>query len=132
MAKLTDPEIRALLEAPNHAIISTQNGDGSILSTVVWVDYVDGVLAVNSAVGRRWPANLERDPHITLVVMDPSNPYLFVEVRGRVKSTLDGADQHIDALAKKFIGKDVYPFRAPGERRIKFVVEPDRVRLNQQ
>jgi|SRR5579875_2181521 len=129
MSDLNAPDARALLRAPNHAVISTRNADGSIHSTVVWVGSEDGRLAVNSAVGRLWPTNLERDPRATLVIFDAQNPYLFLEVRGRASGSTEGADEHIDALAKKYLGQDRYPFRQPGERRIKFLIEPERVRL---
>lgn len=132
MTELTDPDVLQLFDVPNHAVLSTHNGDGSILSTVVWADIQDGVLAVNSAVGRRWPTNLERDPHVTLVVYDPANPYQFAEVRGTATGTLEGADEHIDSLAKKYINQDHYPFRQPGEQRVKFVIEPTRVRFVKQ
>src|SRR5947209_17398233 len=118
MASLNDAPIQALLAAPNCAVISTHNADGSILSTVVWVSLEDGVLAVNSAEGRRWPTNLERDPHITLLIYPSDNPYEYVEVRGTASGSRDDADDHINRLAKKYIGQDEYPFRQPGEVRI--------------
>jgi len=124
MANLNDPEVRRLLQDPNHAIVSTLNADGSILATVVWISLEDGVLAVNSAVGRRWPTNLQRDPRITALVMAPENPGEFVEIRGSATASTDGADGHIDRLAKKYIGADEYPFRQPGEQRITFTIEP--------
>jgi PPOX class probable F420-dependent enzyme len=132
MTDLHDPEVQTLLQQPNYAVIATKNPDGSILSTVVWVDVEDGSVTVNSAVGRQWPTNLERDPHISLLVFNPENPFHFVEVRGRAEGSTDGADAHIDSLAKKYLGKDEYPFRQPGERRIKFMIRPDKVRLFKQ
>lgn len=132
MANLNDPEVRALLEAPNYAVVSTLNADGSILSTVVWASLEDGELAVNSAVGRRWPTNLERDPRVTLIVYPGDNPYDYVEIQGRATGTSDDADEHIDRLAKKYIGQDRYPFRGPGEVRRKYVIEPARVRHQKQ
>lgn len=128
MTDLQNPEVQALLSAPNHGVLSTLNGDGSILSTVVWVGFEDGVVSVNSALGRRWPANLEADPHATLVVYAPDSPYSFVEIRGTVSSTLDGATDDINRLAHKYIGSD-YPWLGPGEQRIKFTFEPTRVRF---
>jgi PPOX class probable F420-dependent enzyme len=123
-----DEGVRALLEQPNYAVVSTTNADGSIHSAVVWVDVEDGHIALNSAEGRVWPTNLERDPRVTVVVYPPSNPYDYVEIRGRADATHDGADEHIDRLAKKYLGQDTYPYRRPGEQRVKFVVEPQRVR----
>jgi PPOX class probable F420-dependent enzyme len=137
MATLDDPGVRTLLEEQtNHAVISTFDEDGSVHSTVVWVD-VDRSggaprLAVNSAVGRRWPTNLERDPRITVLVYDERNPYDYVEVRGTTTATTEGADAHIDRLAKKYLDADAYPFRSPDEQRVTFLVEPVRVRHQKQ
>jgi PPOX class probable F420-dependent enzyme len=131
MTALTDPEVQALLSAPNHAVLSTQNGEGNILSTVVWVGHRDDTLFVNSALGRRWPSNLARDPHATLVVFDPENPYRFLEVRGTVTSSTEHATDDINWLSHKYIGRD-YPFMQPGEERITFVFEPARVRYVRQ
>ena len=131
MAQIEGPA-RELLDSKNHAVVSTLNENGSIHSTVVWVNLEDGVVAVNSAVGRKWPSNLERDPRITVTVYDESNPYEYVEIRGTASGTTDGADAHIDRLAKKYLDADSYPFRQPGEQRIKFVVDADRVRHQKQ
>lgn len=132
MASLDDPGIASLLDARNHAVVSTLGADGSIHSTVVWVDVEDGRLAVNSAVGRAWPSNLERNPTINVVVYDESNPYDYVEVRGTAQPRLEGADAHIDRLAKKYLGVDAYPFRTPTEQRITFLVDATRVRHQKQ
>jgi PPOX class probable F420-dependent enzyme len=132
VASLQDPAIRQLLEGPNHAVVATLNEDGSIHGTVVWISLEDGELAVNSAQGRHWPTNLERDPTITAVVYDQANPYDYVEIRGRATGTRDDADDHIDRLTKKYIGQDKYPGRVPGEVRIKYVIEPLAVRHQKQ
>jgi PPOX class probable F420-dependent enzyme len=132
MSQLNDPQVRELLEQPNYAVVSTLNPDGSIHSTIAWVNSDDDTVAVNSAVGRKWPTNLERDPRVNVLVYEAGNPYNFVEIRGRAEGTLDGADEHIDALAKKYIDQDKYPFRQPGEQRIKFVVSPEHVRHQRQ
>ncbi|MCW2667598.1 MAG: class putative F420-dependent enzyme [Frankiales bacterium] len=132
MAQLSDPGVAQLLAHKNHAVVSSMNEDGSIHSTVVWVDLIDGQLAVNSAVGRKWPTNLERDPRITVLVYDESNPYDYVEVRGAVTSRLEGADDHIDRLAKKYLGVDSYPLRTASEQRVTFLVQPSLVRHQKQ
>jgi PPOX class probable F420-dependent enzyme len=128
MSTLTDPDVRDLLENPNYAVVSTHNRDGSMHSTVVWVSAENGGVAVNSAVGRLWPTNLERDPRITVLVQEAGNAYNFLEIRGTATGSTDGADEHINALAKKYIGQDEYPYRQPGEQRIKFAITPDHVR----
>jgi PPOX class probable F420-dependent enzyme len=132
MATLDDPEVRSLLEQPNHAVISTLNADGSILDTVCWISAQDGMVAVNSALGRRWPANLERDARCTVLVIESGNPYNYVEIRGTATATREGADEHINALAKKYIDQDEYPFRQPGEERVKFVIAPAHIRHQKQ
>jgi PPOX class probable F420-dependent enzyme len=132
MANVNDSEVSKLLSEPNYAVVSTFNQDGSILSTIVWISAEDGTVAVNSAKGRRWPTNLERDPRITALVYEAGNPYNYVEIRGRATGTTEGADEHINALSKKYIDQDEYPFRQPGEQRIKFVIEPDHVRHQKQ
>ena len=132
MSTLNDQPVRELLEQPNCAVISTLNADGSVLDTVVWINTEDGAVAVNSARGRRWPANLERDPRVTVLVYEQGNPYNYVEIRGRASATTDGADDHINALTKKYIGQDEYPFRQPGEERVKFVIQPEHVRHQKQ
>jgi PPOX class probable F420-dependent enzyme len=127
MATLNDPPVRELLEQPNYAVISTHNKDGSIHNTIVWISAEDGAVAVNSAVGRKWPTNLGRDPRVSVLVYEAGNPYNYVEVRGTATGTTDGADEHINALAKKYTGRDEFSGR-PGEKRIKFVIAPDHVR----
>jgi PPOX class probable F420-dependent enzyme len=131
MASLDDPGVKALLDKPNHAVCTTLTADGAAHSAVVWVDVVDGRLAVNSAVGRAWPGNLERDPRITLLVYDEGNPYDYVEVRGTATGTTDGADAHIDRLSQKYLGRD-YPFRRPDEQRITYLVDAQRIRHQKQ
>ncbi len=129
MTTLTDPDVRELLEQPNYAVVSTQDTAGSIHSTIIWISQEDdSTVAINSSLGRRWPTNLERNPHVTLIVYEANNPYNFVEIRGQAQGTTEDADAHIDRLAKKYIGQDEYPYRQPGEQRIKFVVTPERVR----
>ena len=133
MASLNDDAVKALFEASNYAVISTKNPDGSILSAVVWIGLEDGVLAVNSAEGRHWPTNLDREGTVTVLVYPPDNPYEFATVRGTASRATDGDDDaHIDRLAKKYIDQDTYPFRSPGEVRVKYVISPDHVRYTKQ
>ena len=132
MATLNDSEVSKLLSEPNYAVVSTRNADGSIHSTIVWIDRQDGTVAINSAKGRLWPANLERDPHVTVLVYEAGNPYNYVEIRGTATTAREGADEHINALTEKYIGQDEYPFRQPGEERIKFVIEPEHIRHQKQ
>jgi PPOX class probable F420-dependent enzyme len=132
MASLNDPEIHKLLTDPHYAVVSTISKNGSIHSTVVWVNLEDGAVAVNNAKGRLWPTNLERNPNVTVLVEETGNPYHFVEIRGTTTGTTEGADEHINALAKKYTGQDEYPYRQPGEQRVKFVIEPSHIRYVNQ
>jgi PPOX class probable F420-dependent enzyme len=132
MASLNDDGVKALIDAPNCAVISTHNADGSILSTVVWISLEDGQLAVNSAEGRRWPTNLERDARITALVYPDGNPYDYVEIQGTAEGTLQDADAHIDRLAKKYTGSDTFGGHQPGDVRVKYVITPTRVRHQTQ
>lgn len=131
MTELTDSGVQELLGAPNHAVLSSYNADGTLHSTVVWIDYANGELAVNSAVGRQWPANLDHDPRVTVLVMEQGNPYHYAEIRGTATGSTDGALEHIHALSHKYIGKD-YPYLAAGEQRKKFVITPSKVRYVKQ
>src|SRR5580693_3303776 len=93
--------------------------------TPVWIDYDGRHVLINTAEGRQKDKNLLRDGRVALSIADPDNPYRYLEVRGHVaERTHDGADRHIDALAKKYLGKDKYPYRQPGEVRVIYKVEP--------
>jgi PPOX class probable F420-dependent enzyme len=128
MSQVIEGRARELLEGRNFCIVGTLRGDGTIHATPVWVDIADGQPVLNTAEGRQWPRNLERDPRVTLTVPNLENPYEYVEIRGRVaRRTHEGADEHIDALAKKYLGQDEYPYRQPGEQRVMISVEPERV-----
>jgi PPOX class probable F420-dependent enzyme len=121
-----DPSSQVLLEAKNFAQVATIRKDGSPRVTPVWVDFRDGLVWLNSAEGRAWPSTLRRDPRVTLNVQNLENPYEYVEIRGRVaEETNEGADEHIDSLAKKYLGQDTYPYRQPGEQRVIFTIAPE-------
>jgi PPOX class probable F420-dependent enzyme len=108
--------------------LSTLMPDGSPQTNPVWVDFQDGEVWVNTAVGRLKDKNMKRDPRVSLALIDPDNPYRFLEIRGKVReATQDGATQHIDKMAKKYLGKDKYPFAQPGERRILFKIVPEHI-----
>lgn len=119
-----------LLKAKNFCTVSTVRPDGSVHAAPVWVDIQDGQPVLNTAEGRAWPRNLERDPRVTLTVQNMENPYEYVTIRGKVaERTHEGADDHIDALAKKYLDQDQYPFRQPGEQRLIIRVDPEFVHV---
>jgi PPOX class probable F420-dependent enzyme len=123
-----DPRSQELLEAKNFAQVGTLRKDGSPSVTPAWVDVKDGLVWLNSAEGRAWPTNLRRDPRVALNVQNLENTQEYVAIRGRVaEMTHDGADEHIDSLAKKYLGLDAYPFRQPGEQRVIIKVAPESV-----
>jgi PPOX class probable F420-dependent enzyme len=127
MAKITDKQKQFLRDNPFVGVVTDLREDGSPHSTVVWVDVDDGKVSFNTARGRAKPANLERDPRASLVVVDPNDPYRWVAVSGRTELTEEGADAQIDKLAKKYIGQDSYPWRKREETRVKVLIEPERV-----
>ena len=125
MAANLDAYLDLLQQKKAFAALATIMPDGSPQVTPVWFDYLGGKVRVNTARGRTKARNLKPQAAVALSIMDPDNPYRYLQIRGRVASVSeDGADAHIDALAKKYLGKDSYPFRRPGEVRIIYEIEP--------
>jgi PPOX class probable F420-dependent enzyme len=110
------------------ANLATVNADGTPQVTPVWVDWDGSHVLVNTARGRVKDRNLRRNPQVALSIADPDNPYRYLGIQGRVvKMTEEGADAHIDKMAKKYLNKDKYPFRAPGEVRVLVEIDPAKV-----
>ena len=131
MSESIEGRSRELLEARNfcHVVTTRQSSDRPHVA-VVWVHTDGDDVTLNSAEGRDWPANLRRDPRVTLSVANAENPYEYVVIDGTVtEMTHDGADEHIDMLAKKYLDQDEYGFRAPGEQRVLIRIRPDRVSI---
>lgn len=119
---------KAVLKQPVFVHLTTLMPDGSPQISPVWVDVEGDDIVINSAQGRVKDKNIRRDPRVALSVTAPDNPYKALMVRGRVvEITTEGADAHIDALAKKYLGKDKYPFRQPGEVRVKYRISPEKI-----
>jgi PPOX class probable F420-dependent enzyme len=129
MADVTIPEkYRDLFNKRAFASLATRMSNDEVQVTPVWVDAEGGTVLFNSARGRVKDQNVRRDPRVTLTLMDPDNPYRYMEIRGRVVDyTEQGADKHIDKLAKKYLGVDKYPYAKPGEVRVLYRVKPERV-----
>ena len=107
------------------AHLATVMPDGSPQVTPVWVEYDGTHVLINSARGRQKDRNLRANPAVALSLCDPDNPYRYLEVRGRVvEITEQGADAHIDRLAKKYLGVDSYPGRSPQEVRVTYRIQP--------
>jgi len=124
MAANLDKYLDLFRDKKAFAHIATVMADGSPQVTPVWIDYRNGRIAFNTARGRVKDKNLKEGARIALSIQDPDNPYRYVQVRGTVaKVTEDGADQHIDALAKKYMGVDKYPFHTPNEKRVIYEIE---------
>jgi PPOX class probable F420-dependent enzyme len=127
MAPLPQP-VKDLIEAKVYANFATLMKDGSPHVVQTWVDHEGDLVLINTNEGSQKHKNVMRDPRVALDICDPANPYNMAVVRGRVKEvTLDGAEAHVDKLAKKYLGQDKYPNRRPGLRRILIKVEATKV-----
>jgi PPOX class probable F420-dependent enzyme len=116
-----------LLQKKAFANLATLMRDGSPQVTPVWFDYDGKYVRVNSALGRVKDKNMRRDPRVSLAIQDPDNPYRYVEIRGKVvEITQNGADDHINSLAQKYLGKSIYPYGQPGEVRVLYKIQPEK------
>ena len=116
---------RDLLTGVTFAHLATLMKDGSPQVTPVWIDIDGEIVVFNTAEGRLKTRNLDRDGRVALSVSDPQNPYRYLQIRGRViDRTHDGADAHIDKMARKYLGLDAYPYRNPAEQRVVYRIEP--------
>ena len=130
MADVLSEKARALISRPVLASLATLNPDGSPQITPLWVDLDGDDVVFNTAQGRKKARNLERDSRVAVTVIDPDDPYNVVAFQGTVSNvTTDGADAHIDALAKKYLGVDTYPMRREGEVRVRVTVRTDRIAM---
>ena len=121
-------KFRDLFEKKSFASLATLMPDGRPQVTPVWVDFDGQNVVINSAKGRQKDRNMRREPRVSMSIPDPENPYRYLEIRGTVvEVTEQGADDHIDRMAKKYLGKDEYPFRTPTEVRVLYKVRPDHV-----
>jgi PPOX class probable F420-dependent enzyme len=128
MAANIPEQYKDLFKKVAFAHLATLMPDGSPQVTPVWVDLDGSHIRVNSAKGRVKDKNMRRNKKVALSIVDPDNPYRHLAVQGEVVDiTEQGADTHINALAKKYLGKDQYPFRQPGEVRVIYKIRPDRV-----
>lgn len=124
------PGAVALLQEPQLAHFTTLMDDGEPQTTVVWVDVADDgrQIMINTAKGRVKTENVERDPRVAVSVVDKANDWRYATVQGKVvEERTEGAEAHIDALAKKYLGQDRYPFHSPDEQRVILVIEPNNV-----
>ena len=130
MADILSAKARALITRPVLASLATLNPDGSPQITPLWVDLDGDDVVFNTAQGRKKARNLERDSRVAVTVIDPDDQYNVVAFQGTVSDvTTEGADAHIDALAKKYLGVDAYPMRREGEVRLRVTVRTDHIAM---
>ena len=116
-----------LFQQPAFANLATLMPDGSPQVTPVWCDFDGEFVIINSAKGRVKDRNMRGNPRVALSIMDPKNPYRYLEIRGKVADISEkGADEHINKMAKKYMNVDTYPYRAPGEVRVLYRIRPER------
>jgi PPOX class probable F420-dependent enzyme len=128
VAEIIPEKYLDLLKKPAFANLGTIMRDGSPQVTPVWVDFDGKYVRVNSALGRVKDKNMRRDPRVSLSIQDPENPYRYLEIRGKVEEiTQNGADDHINKLSQKYLGKPEYPFRKPGEVRVVYKISPQKI-----
>ena len=122
-----DDSVIRLLTGKNFAFVATLMKDGSPQITPTWIDYDGKTILINTAEGRTKQKNVSRDQRVAISIVDQNNPYNMVTIRGKVvEQTSKGADEHIDKLAKRYLGVDKYPFRSPAEKRIILKVKPEK------
>jgi len=129
MSQITEPVAR-LLKGKNFAYLSTLMKDGSpqVTPTCVDIDKDGNSILVNTAEGRTKHKNVSRDPRVAISISDQNNPYNMVSISGRVIEQIsEGADEHTDRLAKKYLGMDKYPYNSPNERRVILKIKPEKV-----
>src|SRR5215475_11800925 len=128
---MNNPSISKLFEGKNFVFVSTLMKDGTPHIRPTWVDLEENGkhILVNTAIGRVKQKNVSRNPNIALAIFDQNNPYDMVSVRGKVVEQVTGndAEKHIDKLARKYLGKDKYPVRTQGEKRVILKIKPENI-----
>jgi PPOX class probable F420-dependent enzyme len=131
MAEQIEGRVAELLDGTNFAQVATTRKDGSPHVTPVWVDHDGENVLLNTAEGRAWPANARRNGKVAINVLNNENPYEYVYIQGTVADdTTEGADEHIDKLAKKYLDVDEYPYRTDAEQRLIIKVAPEKITHN--
>ncbi len=128
---LTEPIVK-FFRGKNFGFLGTVNKDGSPQVTPTWMDLIEndheGLILVNTAMGRIKQKNVSRDPRVSISIVDESNPYSMVTIKGKVvEQATEGADKHIDALAKKYLDADKYPAHSPTVKRIILKIKPEKI-----
>jgi len=126
MPEVIPEKYRDLFSKRAFASLGTLMPDGRPQVTPVWCDLEGDLVIFNSAKGRQKDRNVRRDPRVAIAIVDPDNPYRYLEIRGRVVEISEqGADAHIDKMAKKYLGVDKYPYRQASEVRVIYKIQPE-------
>lgn len=130
MSQAIPDKYRDLFTKRAFASLGTLMPDGAPQVTPVWVDLDGDLVVINTAKGRQKDKNMRRDPRVSLALVDPDNPYRYLEIRGKVAEIIEqGADAHIDKMAKKYLGADKYPYRQSSEVRVIYKIRPERTTM---
>jgi PPOX class probable F420-dependent enzyme len=128
LEKITDENIVKLFDGKNFAFLATVKKDGSPQVTPTWIDRDDNIILINTAKGRLKHKNVTRDPRVSISLVDDQNPYSMVTISGRViEQTTEGADEHIDKLARKYLNADKYPAHSPEVKRVILKIKPEKI-----
>ena len=127
MAVTLPQSVKTLLSDKAFGHVVTLNSDGKPQVTMVWMDVDGDEVLFNTADGRKKPQNLRRDPRVIVSVQSRNDPQAYAIFHGKARITEEGADAHIDKLAKRFLGADTYPYRQPGEKRLLVRISVDRI-----
>jgi PPOX class probable F420-dependent enzyme len=123
-----DSKAETLLNGKNLVFLATSMADGSPQVTPVWGDFEDSHIRINTAEGRLKHKNILRDPRVAISVVDSENPLDMASIRGKVVEIIPDYDyKHADFLTKQYMGKESYPFKRPGEKRIILKIEPEKI-----
>lgn len=126
MSQAIPEKYKDLFQKRAFASLGTLMPDGRPQVTPVWCDFDGEHVIFNSARGRQKDKNVRRDPRVAMAIIDPENPYRYLEIRGRVvEITEEGAGEHIHKMAKKYLGVDKYPYGQPGEVRVLYKIKPE-------
>jgi PPOX class probable F420-dependent enzyme len=126
MPQLTEAQAEFLAN-PFVGVVTTVRADGSLHTTAVWVDADGGDIVFTTLRGRAKERHLSRDPRVSLMVVDPANVYRWLTVNGSAEGTAEGADERVDRFAQKYLGRDEYPWRRPGEQWLSFRIRAERI-----
>jgi PPOX class probable F420-dependent enzyme len=128
LGKITDESIVRLFEGRNFAFLATVKKDGSPQVTPTWIDRDNDTILINTAKGRVKQENVSRDPRVSISLVDDRNPYSMVTITGKViEQTTEGADEHIDKLARRYLNADRYPNHSADVKRVILKIKPERI-----